>query len=373
MSIHQLSHENVREPEYHESAKNDEEVIIATESNPMENICTEIVERIFDYLDVQSLLNVAETCKRFQKIAAGRFGHRFGDKAIYMYEMRYFNGKRPPIIDVGDFSINVIGLKFCLQFLRCFNANIMQLKHVCTHAALKRYINQYCVHTLKTISFAHEDALAFKHFPTPFKNVETAKVAFVNFENRQLNSFANLFPKLCHLEMIHSELDENAIDVSFSHLKELKLGVVWTINNGKKTNLTANNLSKLLHVNPQLQTLHFQLKSGVNFTELSNMISDNPLLLGLYINDLDFYRVFRVNAYELDRFVSEHPLIENLGLQHYEFGADDAIAFIRRLKSLEWMEFRVNHRSDVEHFLQQLDKTTWQYSVNSIRITITKK
>lgn len=373
MSIHQLSHENAREPEHHESAENGEEVTIATESNPMENICNEIVERIFDYLDVKSLLNVAETCKRFQTIAATRFGHRFGDKPIDMYEMCYFNGKRPPTIDANDFSINITGLKFCLQFLRCFNANIMHLSHVSTHPALKQYINQYCVHTLKTISFAYEDALAFNQFSTPFERVETVKVAFVKFEDRQLIRFANLFPNMCHLEMIHPELDESAIKVSFPHLKELKLRVVWTIKKGKKTNLTANNLSKLLRVNPQLQTLHFQLKSGVDFTELANMISGNPKLVSLDI-DFDSYRVFRVSAEELDRFVSEHPLVEKLGLRHYEFRVDDAIAFIHRLKSLEWLEFRVNNRSDVEHFLQQLDKTTWQYSMDyNNRITLTKK
>lgn len=355
-SNHQPSHGNVRE----------QEAIIETDVGALSIICTELIERIFDNLDLSSLLSVADTCKRLQTIAAAQFGKRFSQKNIYLCDMNYFGRAHTPEIFWKGNRIEVIGLKLCLQLLRCFSVNILHLKLPYSHVQLEQYINRYCADTLSSISFMHDGVFPIENFPKPFKNVEKVHVAFVNVAH-QLKCFVDAFPKLCHLEMTNIKLDENAIEVSFPHLKYLN-AMVWTGAGSIENDLTTNHLTKFLRVNPQLQTLNVRSIGKINLIELTNMVSDNPMLLNLFIIE----KFSHVNADELDGFVNEHPLIETLNFRYYEFSADDAIAFMRKLKSLKWFEFRVNCRAEIDHFLQQLDKETWQYSTLGIFIRVFK-
>lgn len=353
------------ELDHHEMNESGQEVCISDQPNTMDNICNELLERIFDFLDPKSLLNVAATCKRLQTVAAARFGSRFGDKHIWLYDSKYFEGSRRRGVSVHGGHMDVIGLDVCLRFVRCFGSNILHLKMPCSDALLERYINQYCGDALTSISFLHKGAFPIENFAKPFKNIESINVAFVDLSN-QLSRFVHLFPKLRALEATNIKLDENSIDVSFPQLKHLNLKV----NSGggiRSGELNINSISKLLHANRQLQTLHMQSICAINFTELLNVISGNPFLLNLFISQ----NHGRVNADELKHFTSEHPMIEKLNLRQYELNADDAIAFIRQSKSLKLFEFRVNRTSESDRFLQQLDNK-WQHSVQDVFIRIFK-
>lgn len=44
------------------------------------NIYYDCLEQIFDFLDLESLLNVAGTCKRLQIAAAAKFTDQYGEK-----------------------------------------------------------------------------------------------------------------------------------------------------------------------------------------------------------------------------------------------------------------------------------------------------
>lgn len=362
----QPQYENGCELEHHEPSESGEELIIATEAKAMANICTELLDRIFDFLDVKSLLSVADTCKRLQRVAVARFGAHFDNKYIWLYDSNYFGRRSPQGIFVNGDRIEVVGLNVCLRFLRCFGSNLLHLKVPCSDVLMVRYINQYCADTVNSMSFMHDGAFPIENFPKPFKNVEKINVSFVNLRN-YLPKFVALFPKLRQLEMTNIKMNGNAVAVSFPHLTYLNLKVS-SIDSNVKDDLSTNNISKLLDANRQLQTLYIRSIDVINLTDLLNMISGNPFLLNLFICQ----EYCRVNAVELERFVSEHPTIEVLNLRYYEFGADDAIEFIRRLNSLKLFEFRLSGQSETDRFLQQLDNK-WQHSIRGIFIRLFKK
>lgn len=57
------------------------------------NIYYDCLERIFDYLDLESLLNLAQTCKRLQIAAAAKFSDAYGKICILVNPHRmYKNG-----------------------------------------------------------------------------------------------------------------------------------------------------------------------------------------------------------------------------------------------------------------------------------------
>lgn len=50
------------------------------------DICNELLDRIMDSLDIASLLNVADTCKRIRIAAAAKFGSKFGNKEVILHQ-----------------------------------------------------------------------------------------------------------------------------------------------------------------------------------------------------------------------------------------------------------------------------------------------
>lgn len=85
--------------------------------NRREIIYYDYLERIFDFSDVESLLNVAGTCKRLQIVAAAKFGDEYVDKYFKLYPkdcsefetagyliMRYLNMQQ---VSIDERSIKV--------------------------------------------------------------------------------------------------------------------------------------------------------------------------------------------------------------------------------------------------------------------------
>lgn len=54
------------------------------EAKTITDICYDCLERIFDFLDLESLLNVAHTCKRLQNAAATKFSGDHGKTPIQL-------------------------------------------------------------------------------------------------------------------------------------------------------------------------------------------------------------------------------------------------------------------------------------------------
>lgn len=362
---HEISHES----KYHVQNENKEETANTTEAKTMTNICSELLERIFDFLDLESLLCLAGTNKRLHDAAATKFGDKFGNKYIWLFKSDFLETMRAPGVYLNGDQIDVIGLKFCFQFLRCFGAKISNLEDPFSYIRndhFDRYVNQYCADTLTNITSYREGTFPIDNCSKPFKHVEKVQISDANLGN-QLTNFMNLFPNLRHLEMTDIKIDETAIDVSVPQLNHLALKV-RSVHGNCKNEFTTRNALNFLRANRQLQSLDIYSNDRIRtFSELLNIISENPLLLKLKIL-LEEFTV--VNAVEVERFVNEHPLVEELYLPFYKFTADDAVKLISQLNSLKRFEFQFIFRYERDHFLNQLDKK-WQHSVSSCDIIIT--
>ena len=342
--IPQLRHEN--------GSSFENEVVNATkvEEKTLSNICYDCLERIFDFLDFESLLNVAGTCKRLQIAAAAKFAYDHNSKSIKLYV------SHPNIIRTGDSGeIKSIGLNLSFPFLRCFGAKLSSLQVFYGDADpdarsdhLDRYINQYCADTLTEILLLSKQNFRMENFPKPFKNV--TKVIIVgmptgNMVPNNFNLFANWFPNVHRLCLSSILIDDTA--AFYPHLKQLRVFASY-VNN---TKFFAT--EKMLQANRQLESFEIlSYHKEITLDKLLNMISGNPLILKLEVIGS---KEVNVNAAELNRFIAEHPLIEELYLDKYRLTADDAIMFIRQLKSLKKFKFRVKEQSECDRLLKVLD------------------
>lgn len=361
---HKTSHVS----EFHERDEDEGETANAAEAKTMENICYELLDRIFDYLELEDLLNLAGTSRRLQSAAAAKFGIKFGDKYIWFFKSDILETNRAPGVYVNSDQIDVIGLKFSFRFLRCFGAKISNLEDPFSYIRndhFDRYVNQYCADTLINITSYYEGTFPVERCPRPFKKVQKIQISDANLGN-QLTNFMKLFPNLRHLEMTDIKIDETAVAVSVPHLNYLAVKV-RSVHGHFKNEFTTKNTLNFLHANRYLQSLDIFSSDRIAFNELLNMLSENPFLLKLKIL---FEEFTVVNAVELERFAKEHPLLEELYLSTCKLTTDDAIKLISQLNSLTRFEFQLIFRHERHRFLNQLDKK-WQPSVSGCDIIIT--
>lgn len=274
------------------------------------NICYEMVDRIFDFLDLESLLNVAQTCKRLQIAAAAKFGDEYGKNPVYLHPSVFW---KPSGIYMEHPLIQVAGLKFCLPFLRCFGSRISVSEINYRYATDTRsdhfdhYVNRYCADTLTSISFRsfwNKQTIPFDAFSKPFKNITKVELRSIDLGNK-FPKFVNLFPNLRRLDMTDIEIDETAIAVSFPHLKHLSL---YIYDKNRKNVFTNENVVNFLHVNRQLQTLNIHSRNRMTLDELSNAISENQSILKLNL----FGNIADLNGFGLCQLVKKLPLLEKL-------------------------------------------------------------
>lgn len=346
---------------HHEQIETDEVSISTTDASKIENLCYELLAKIFNFLDPESLLNVADTCKRFQMAAATKFGDRFGRHYIWFLKTDMTEKSRKSGVYMSNGEIDVIGLKFCFRFVRCFGARIAHLEHPFSYIQnnhFQRYMNHYCADTLTSITSYEEHAFPIENCPKPFRNVQRIQISDTNLKN-QLSNFMNLFPNLHHLEMTDIKMDKNSFAICFPHLNHLTLKV-HAFNGTFENKFTTKNASRFLRANRQLQSLDIFSSEKITFSELLKIIHNNSALLKLQMSGEDT----DTNVFDVEKLVNEHPLIEEIYLPNCIFTVDNAIKLIGQLNALKEFEIQFRLGYDHDKFVQHLgDK--WQHSVTS--------
>lgn len=350
-------------------------IINATEvdEKTLTNIYYDCLERIFDFLDLETLLNVAGTCKRLQIAAIAYFGEQYGGKLIRLACHSFDSYQRRPISITGD-NVHIHGLEFCFPFLRCFGAKFSKMLVLSysetvdsLNEHLDRYINQYCADTLTSIEFLYRENFSAENFPKPFRNVSEVRVKGAQRHRiakvrKHLNHFVEWFPNLRRLQLYTVLLDDTDIGISFPHLEHLSLELV--INNTKEMIL----FEKLLRANRQLQSLDIDLRGSelrtlVGLDKVLNIISGNPFIQILKVKQLPNWHVSIV---ELNRLIDEYPSIKILHLIGFQFSADDVIMCIRQLNSLTQFSFTNMNRFESDRLQNLLDKK-WTVNISTAR------
>lgn len=328
------------------------------EEKTITNIYYDCLERIFDFLDLSSLLNVAGTCKRLQIAAAAKFRDEYGDRDITLNlenDSRF--GEDAPDIEITEYRF-LVRQKVCLPFLRCFGAQISHLSITYGETPgpqldiVEQYINQYCADTLTSVKFNGNRIFSNRIFQKPFKNVNKVSILFNDLKD-QLPNFVNSFPNLRHLKLIGAGLDAMAIEVSFPNLEHLEFRV--------KPILTIKNATKLLYANQQLKILNIISCKELTLTDLLNMINGNTSISKLTV-ELCCCSAVNTTMTELNRFASEHPVMIELDLGSYLLSVDDIIVFLGQLNSLKKFKCEVESRSEYDR-LQNRIANEWQHEL----------
>lgn len=334
------------------------------ESKSITNIHYDCLERIYDLLDVENLLMVAQTCKRLQIAAAAYFGDRYSKMHIHFSMNKYENSDISIKDDVDTIYIN--GLKLCLSFLRCFGAKLSRISVVnddneSNNKHMYEYINQYCADTLDGIDL-NDWVYLSKAFRKPLKNVEEVQFKFSQLVGNELSKIADWFPNLQHLKFHCCNVDDTALaNVSFPHLKHMEFA--FSDDNIDWDNCHSLNIAdaaNILQANLQVQILYVNFNKVLTLGSILDAIKGNSNITTLMTGP-DRHTI-AVNMYELSRFIIEHPLMVELFLYGYRLLTEDAINFSRQMGSLKRFMFQVHGRVNRKRLLRQLENG-WQFEV----------
>lgn len=328
------------------------------------------LEKIFRHLDLTSLFNVAIANEWLRPAAREIYQHRYGQSQSFISGRKFLTHT---ILQHFN-SIDVHGLRPCLQYLRCFGPAIRDLwilynkwtKQQCEH--IHQYINEYCADTLTSILFQDKsyNYNPIKQFAKPFANVREVCTFDVDLGS-QLSSFPTWFPNVSTLKLHSTRINRRcSIEVPFTHLRHLYLDISPSDGNG----LTVNQATHLVSSNTQLNSLHLSVYGQPRLTPsaLLNLIKNNQAITKLMVT-LDESTVV-IPAAHIERLVQEHPLLVEVSLKGFIFTAKHAITLTQRLNSLTCFCFEIKNTQDYDDCVRMLDQL-WIVSRNQNTVSLT--
>lgn len=342
------------------SAEYEESIDDEAATSPITNLCNELLDRILGFLDLPSLVSVADTCKRLRVSAVTKFSQDSGYKRVILRQ-----GLEQETIKIDSGRT----LKLYLGILRCFGDKI---SHLCIQNSnkiankgddhLDRYIHQYCADTLTKLELEYR-VISMNAFSQPMKNITKLRIFNCDL-GKQLPNFVDWFPNLRDLElhMDSKNIDENLTAVSFPHLESLSFGLSKT--SGR---FNSNCATKLLQANPQLKHLYVVLHYKKSFGQLLKLLSKNSSLVNLKV----YGNVKEKNSEAVSRHLKKFPLLEALDLGGYIISVEDAVLLSRKLALLKSFSFRLDNSLQCEDLLPQLDDH-WQHSISQVNTRCTQ-
>lgn len=181
-----------------------EDAVVPNSPVKITDIEIKCLERVFKYLNVVDLFNVAEANTYLRKAAQ----QVYKGKQIRKVEMHRNEGT--PLL-LKDEELHVNGLKTQFRFLRYFGHLItsLNIEYVHIPANFRDYMDQYiienCADTLVELSLGGTDEYIFEDLKKPFPNVENFSV----YAWQMPSLDGKWFPKLHNLELDCDGLDES--------------------------------------------------------------------------------------------------------------------------------------------------------------------
>lgn len=282
------------------------------------------LEKIFKHLSLRSLFNVAVANEWLRPAANIVYKRKFGMKQVFIDNGRYTSASGLVLYGQTTF----IGLKACLQFLRCLGSSINHLniwysrwnKKQCEH--IHQYVNEYCANSLVNIEFWDKpNRNPIKQFGKPFVNIHTAMV-YNSCLGDQFSSFQQWFPNMRTLKL-HNVRTLRCIGTPFEHLKDLRIN----INKDGALGHTMVKAIRLLRLHPQLHSLEIRMGSAENIAlnMLLDFINANPEIRTLKIIYNYVYWYFTANnTSDIQRLAREHPSLVEIELTGLILSPNDA-------------------------------------------------
>lgn len=317
---------------------------------------------IFGHLDFPSLVNVGISSPFLLDAAKVALHRKYGGinkKPIYCFVAGNY-------INWYQGTVYVRGFKQCLQFLRCFGEDISYLKvdyNVYKHSArIDQYIGKYCGDRLTSLNMICSPA-ALVNIEEPFNSLQNLSIDRCKL-GQQLMRLSTLFPKIRSLKIVLSSGigRVRGINTHFPQLEHISVGIDYK---NRSVGLSQQNLSMILHDNPQLCSLEIAIpeQQGMSFEKFLNMVRENKSLTKLVIT-IDFSS-YKANENKVKQFAAALPALIELDIRRYRLTSQDALYLINQLPALQHFTFQLHDKSTYRGFIGRLSQ--WQSNKFGVR------
>lgn len=215
------------------------------------------LEHIFELLNLQDLVNIAET------------DDQFVPAAISVYS-RYHRSKKKVYVNLSPISY---GQTDCVDVEQNFDSFFRHFGHLTSHLLvnalgsndikIEASLQKYCLISLIHLDLAFCGETDFERIDEPFLRVTELTVieSQLGAKMSQLNVW---FPCLNRLELVYTTLSQtDHLEVNFPNLTHLE---IYT----QELDLPASTMRELFRLNPQLKTLLLLYDYDVEFLQFMN-------------------------------------------------------------------------------------------------------
>lgn len=207
-------------------------------STQLTDVNTDCLERIFNHLNLDDLLNIvhASSCKQLKAAADVVFECKFRKIKFIL------NSPNRLLSDSSEDYIYIKSVRKSLRLIRCFGHFVTKL--VVGYPVYQKYLIPYvvdhCIDSLRIIEFVKGQQV-FDYLTKPFLNVEI--VNFSSCLNLHLERLNVYFPSMRRLTLDDFELSLSTKCIEHPYLEHLRI------------NVNRNDVTPFLRFNSQLRSL----------------------------------------------------------------------------------------------------------------------
>lgn len=263
------------------------------------NINDNCLEHIFKYLDLQSLINIAETNKSLKPSADLAFKRNFGKMTLSRFS---YDSIRRNWIDKISISIffseKMIQIYDFPTYLKCvryfghlFTKLIIDYDIGPCRAMVDQYFHDYCVDFVTEVEFNWMLKGEMKICQKPFVNVKTVQFSDFHLDHKMSN-FNEMFPNMKRLEFtrMNTIMVPKCIENHFPHLESLT--IIGFDQHQDFEFFRLENLAEALRLNPTLREL--RIDGDMLDEKFLESVSENLQLvndLSIRCNQQKFFNV----------------------------------------------------------------------------------
>lgn len=250
----------------------------ATENKFVEfvNLNEYCLEHIFNYLELEDLMNVAQTCQYFNRVAHIVFKLKWKDEHSISLRMVKKLERLLSIFGSRLTELNIAyRYKNRIRTVKMNGVNVAMygMYDDRRHQKINEIFSRYSMESLERITFRRFPKCWFIKFNKPFANVREVRFLDCHLDERFTYLLPILFPKMRNLEFDSCEFIEQIMVQNYSHLKHCDLSL---------SSSTQLKLEAFITLNPQLEVLKLYSYESLDW-RLVEIIAENLTKLHTFI------------------------------------------------------------------------------------------
>ncbi|XP_055306100.1 uncharacterized protein LOC129570489 isoform X2 [Sitodiplosis mosellana] len=173
----------------------------ADATTKLTDVVDDCLVHIFKHLMLRDLINLADTCTRFQPAAESTFEAKCRGKKIKI-RLDHNSNRMQPVKLLDNATIEISDLSSALKVLRHFGSMIPKLsiyfhdKNMDRNAEVARYMNEFCANSLIDIEMIDATKQVVANWTKPFANAES-----IHLWRSNLGDLNAWFPKIRRLKI----------------------------------------------------------------------------------------------------------------------------------------------------------------------------